>query len=111
VESLRATADEALAAGRHDDAERAQDEADRVVRELARAFGLGGRPRTAGSAAEKARLNVTRALRAAIARLTEALPGDAAAALDRGVRTGLYCAYEPVDGDVRWCVDGSFGRD
>jgi tetratricopeptide (TPR) repeat protein len=125
VESLRAAADEALAAGRDDDAERAQDEADRLVRELARAFGLGGRPRRAGSAAEKARLNVTRALRAAIVRLAEALPGDTgqattgdgpaavapAAALDRGVRTGLYCAYAPVDGDVRWCVDGSFGRD
>jgi hypothetical protein len=47
---------------------------------------------------------VTRALRAALARLEEALP-EAGAALDRGVRTGLYCAYEPDEGDdVRWIV-------
>jgi hypothetical protein len=49
-------------------------------------------------------LNVTRALRAAIAKLVEAMP-DAGAVLDRRVRTGIYCAYEPVDGDeVRWIV-------
>jgi hypothetical protein len=40
----------------------------------------------------------------AIARLAEALPGPAAV-LDRRVRTGLYCAYEPADDDeVRWIV-------
>jgi hypothetical protein len=38
-------------------------------------------------------------------------PAAPGAALDRGVRTGLYCAYEPADGDVRWCVDGSFSLD
>ena len=72
-------------------------------RQLAAAFGLGGRDRRAASAAERARLNVTRAVRAAIAKLAEALP-EAGAALDRRVRTGLYCAYEPVDGDLRWIV-------
>ena len=39
----------------------------------------------------------------AIAKLAEALP-EAGAALDRHVRTGLYCAYEPADGDLRWIV-------
>ena len=68
------------------------------------AFGLGGRDRRAASAAERARLNVTRALRAATARLEEALPG-AGGALDRRLRTGLYCAYEPAGDDtVRWIV-------
>ncbi|HZB41768.1 MAG TPA: hypothetical protein VE487_12430 [Ilumatobacter sp.] len=103
IENLRLQADEALEAGMLERAEAIQDELDQLVAQLAAAFGLGGRDRRAASAAERARLNVTRAVRAAIARLAEALP-DAGAALDRHVRTGLYCSYTPVDGDVRWIV-------
>ena len=45
---------------------------------------------------------MTRALRAAIARVRDGLP-DAGAVLDRQVRTGLYSAYEPAaDDPVRW---------
>ena len=108
IEQLRAVCDEALAAGRDDEAEAAQAELDQLVSRLAQAFGLGGRERRAASAAERARLNVTRALRAATARLSEALPGEAGAALDRRVRTGLYCAYDdtgdPERDRVRWVV-------
>jgi hypothetical protein len=65
---------------------------------------MGGEPRRASSAAEKARLNVTRALRAAVARIAEALP-DAGGVLDRRLRTGLFCAYEPhQDDEVLWNV-------
>ena len=104
IEELRVEADEALAAGLLDTAEARQAELDHLVAQLARAFGLGGRDRRAASAAERARLNVTRALRAAITRLADALP-QAGAALDRRVRTGVYCAYEPAEGDeVRWIV-------
>lgn len=103
IEALRTAAEDALEEGRLDDAEALQTELDALVAQLAQAFGLGGRSRVAGSAAERARLNVTRALRAALANLREALP-EAGAALDRGVRTGMYCAYEPVEGDVRWIV-------
>jgi tetratricopeptide (TPR) repeat protein len=103
VESLRSEIEELLEAGALEQAEARQDELDQLVRELARAFGMGGRARTVGSAAERARLNVTRALRAATARLAEALPG-AGEALDRRLRTGIYCAYEPNDDDIRWIV-------
>jgi tetratricopeptide (TPR) repeat protein len=103
IEEMRAEVDDLLERGALDQAEARQAELDELVRELARAFGLGGRSRTAGSAAERARLNVTRALRAATARLAEALPG-AGEAIDRRLRTGIYCAYEPLDGDVRWIV-------
>jgi hypothetical protein len=102
IEQLRAAADDAIERGNLDDAEQSQAEIDRLAAELARAFGLGGRDRTAAAAAERARLNVTRAIRSAIAKVAEGLP-DAGAALDRQVRTGLYCAYEPRD-DVRWVV-------
>jgi hypothetical protein len=45
---------------------------------------------------------VTRAVRTAIARLADGLPD--AAALDRGMRTGMYCCYTPIDGDPQWIV-------
>lgn len=103
IEALRTDIDDALDDGRLEDAEALQAELDQLVAQLAQAFGLGGRSRVAASAAERARLNVTRALRAALAKLVDALPGPGAA-LDRHVRTGLYCVYEPVDGEVRWIV-------
>jgi hypothetical protein len=103
IESLRSEADDAIAAGMLERAVAIQEELDQLVAQLAAAFGLGGRDRRAASASERARLNVTRAVRAAIAKLTEALP-EAGAALDRHVRTGLYCSYEPVEGDLRWIV-------
>jgi hypothetical protein len=104
IEALRAQADDALELGRHEAAEAVQNEIDQLVTELSRAFGLGGRERLMGSVAERARLNVTRALRAAIAKVAEALP-EPGAALDRRVRTGLYCAYVPHESDpFQWVV-------
>jgi hypothetical protein len=103
IEALREAADEAVEEGRLEEAEAHQDEIDQLVRQLAAAFGLGGRDRPAAAAAERARLNVTRALRTATAAVAEALPG-AGDALDRGVRTGHYCCYQPVDGDIAWIV-------
>jgi len=79
------------------DAERAaQAETERefLVRELARAVGLGGRDRRAGVASERARAGVTRAIRQAIARLAKHHSG-LAEHLQRTVRTGTYCAYMP----------------
>jgi tetratricopeptide (TPR) repeat protein len=104
IEALRTEAADAFESGQLETAEALQDELDQLVRQLAQAFGLGGRSRSAASAAERARLNVTRALRAATARLGEALPA-AGDVLDRRIRTGLFCAYEPAaDDGVRWVV-------
>ena len=104
IEDLRTGVEDALDAEDDDRAARLQTELDDLVAELARSFGLGGRDRRASSTAEKARLNVTRALRAALAKLIEALP-EPGAALDRRIRTGTFCAYEPqVDDIVRWDV-------
>jgi hypothetical protein len=104
IEELRTEADDELSAGRLESAEAKQAELDLLVQQLAQAFGLGGRARRAASAAERARLNVTRAIRSAVAKLVEALP-SAGPALDRHIRTGLYCCYEPADDDeVRWIV-------
>ncbi|HTJ76151.1 MAG TPA: hypothetical protein VL337_12400, partial [Acidimicrobiales bacterium] len=85
-----------------DGAVRLEAEIDALVAELARAMGIGGRDRRLSAGAEKARLNVTRALRAAIARIEQADP-DAGRILDRCVRTGTFCSYHPEgDGAVSW---------
>jgi hypothetical protein len=80
-----------------------QGEIDALVAELKRAVGLGGRDRRAASAAERARLNVTRAIRAAVGRIREALPA-AGSDLGRSVRTGLYCSYMPQPEGIAWSV-------
>ncbi len=85
---------EAEAMGDDERASLARTDRDFLVAELARAYGLGGRARVAGSSAERARVTVTRAIRYALARLGEHHPG-LADHLDRAVRTGTYCAYEP----------------
>jgi tetratricopeptide (TPR) repeat protein len=104
IERLRGEIEEAIEVGAEERAATLQGELDQLVAQLAQAFGLGGRSRRASAAAERARLNVTRAVRAAIARITEDLP-EAGGVLDRRVRTGLYCAYEPDPADpVRWVV-------
>jgi AAA ATPase-like protein len=77
-------------------ASRLRAEKDFLVRELAVATGLGGRPRQLGSESERARLNVTRAIRTAIARIRDHAP-DAAAHLDQAVRTGSRCCYAPPE--------------
>ncbi len=83
-----------------EDAEReAQADAERdfLVRELARAVGLGGRDRRAASASERARSGVTRAVRHGIARIGEHHP-ELGEHLNGAVRTGTYCAYVPDPG-------------
>ena len=75
-------------------AERARDEREFLVRELARAVGLGGRGRKAASHAERARLNATRAIRAAMTNLAREHP-SLGRHLTATIRTGRYCSYTP----------------
>jgi hypothetical protein len=86
--------EEAQAMGNDDRAAQAEAERDFLVRELARAVGLGGRDRRVGSASERARASVTRAVRQAMARIHEYHP-ELGKHLDRAIRTGTYCAYLP----------------
>jgi predicted ATPase len=70
-------------------------ERDALIAELKRATGLGGRPRRSGSPAEKARLNVTRTIRHAIADLSTSVP-ELAEHLDESIVTGVSCCYQPL---------------
>ena len=57
-----------------------------------------------GPAAERARLNVTRAIRAAVRRIAEHEP-ELGHLLQRSIRTGSFCVYEPDPGaPLEWEV-------
>jgi pimeloyl-ACP methyl ester carboxylesterase len=76
-----------------------------IAEELAAASGLGGRDRRTGTPGERARLNVTRAIRSAIARVAE---HDEALGehLSACVHTGRLCVYRPDrQTPVAWTVN------
>jgi tetratricopeptide (TPR) repeat protein len=94
--------DQAQAMGDTERAAQADAERDFLVRELARAVGLGGRDRRSASASERARVAVTRAIRQAMARIAEHHP-ELGEHLERAIRTGTYCGYVPdPPGAARW---------
>ena len=78
-------------------AERAQAERDALIDELRRATGLAGRTRGVPANAERARVNVTRTIRAAIDRISQEAP-IAGAHLQSSIRTGIACRYQPAPG-------------
>lgn len=81
-------------------ADRARRELDMLIQQLSSAVGLGGRARRVGSAAERARIVVQRRVREAIKKIAEHEP-DLGRHLDWTVRTGTYCAYEPLGRNLR----------
>lgn len=94
----------------HDDvrAALAREELHAFADQLAEGLGLGGRYRRAGSASERARLAVTKAIRAAVRKIESADP-VLGRHLHAAVRTGTYCQYLPDPTlDVVW-TDGTPG--
>jgi hypothetical protein len=75
-------------------AARARQEMQFLTDELAAAVGLGRRDRKTGSAAERARVNITRAIRAALSRIRAHGPA-LADHLDATIHTGTFCSYAP----------------
>jgi len=71
-----------------------------VARELGAALGRGGRPRTLATDVERARISVTRAVRAAIDRIGR-VDAAAGAHLAVAVRTGALCSYHPERTELR----------
>jgi tetratricopeptide (TPR) repeat protein len=102
LEDLRERGDQPGAA-------RVEEEIDFIAREIARAVGLGGRDRRAGSAAERARLNVTRAIKSALQKISEHNP-ELGELLDRSIKTGSFSCYLANPRDrITWqfSVEGS----
>src|SRR5713226_10190512 len=102
VLELREELEDLRERGDHEGAAKAESEIDFLVQEIARAVGLGGRDRRAGSAAERARLSVTRAIKAAVQKISEHHT-SLGEVLGRSVRTGLFCCYVPDPGvPITW---------
>jgi hypothetical protein len=95
IEELRVELEEAEAFHDPARATKARPELELLVAELARAVGPGDR--RAASHAERARLNATRAIRAAHGQPGSCQPA-AGPASGPAVRTGRYCAYTPDPG-------------
>jgi tetratricopeptide (TPR) repeat protein len=74
---------------------RARTEMEFLSSELSRAVGLGGRSRRAGSAAERARIAVTRRIKDLTKRAGELDP-ELGRYLENTVKTGTYCVYRPM---------------
>jgi hypothetical protein len=102
---LRDAIEEAQAANDLGAAEKAREELEQLEQELRRAIGLGGRARRAGANYERARISVTKAIKAALKKVAEQ---DAAlgAHLERSIKTGQVCSYSPDPAaGLRWEVD------
>jgi tetratricopeptide (TPR) repeat protein len=107
VEDLQEEIEEAESFNDPERAARAREEMDFIARELAAAVGLGGRDRRAASNAERARVNVTRALKKAVARI-EHEDARLGRELATTVHTGTFCRYEPDPRrPVAWTVHGA----
>ena len=91
-------------AGDADRGRRLEAERQALLAELRRATGLAGRSRDISPEAERARVNVTRTLRATLTRITEMAPA-AGAHLQASIRTGRACRYQPeAGGPAGWDV-------
>jgi AAA ATPase domain len=105
IEALEAEIEEAEAFNDFERAARDREELDALLRELSAATGLGGRDRRPGADAEKARVNVTRAIRSVVDRIRER-DCNLGEELDNSVQTGAFCAYRPsVRQPRRWRVE------
>jgi hypothetical protein len=69
-------------------------EVDAISDELRRSVGLGGRDRQMLSPAERARVSVTKAIKASIRAVEQECPAMGAH-LEAAIRTGRFCSYAP----------------
>jgi tetratricopeptide (TPR) repeat protein len=104
LEDLDDALEEARLHGDFARAARAEQERELILRELSRAAGLGGRDRRAASAAERARVNVTRAIKATLRKIERHSP-PLGRHLASTVRTGAFCVYTPdTRVPIRWDI-------
>jgi len=72
----------------------AQNEVQAIADYLASAIGLGGRDRKTSSDAERARSAVTKCIKKAIQKISDAIPSLGYHLVAR-IKTGYYCSYNP----------------
>ncbi|HEX3622030.1 MAG TPA: ATP-binding protein [Acidimicrobiales bacterium] len=102
LDDLAGELDAADRAGDAARAEAAESQRAALLLQLRQATGLGGRDRAVEPEAERARVNVTRTIRATLDRIA-ALAPRAGSHLQASIRTGRACRYEPAPGGPsRW---------
>jgi len=94
ITELREEIEEADAFNDPARSERAQEELEALVGQISGAVGLGGRDRKAASAAERARLSVTKTIKDALRKISDNDP-TLGSHLVSTIRTGTYCSYTP----------------
>jgi len=94
LSDLREELEDARELGQAERGDEIQSEIHSIASEIRRGLGLGGRHRRAGSATERARLNVGRAISSSKAKIAELHPG-LGDYLRRCVSTGTFCVYSP----------------
>ncbi|MGI8709189.1 MAG: transcriptional regulator, partial [Actinomycetota bacterium] len=94
LEELREELAEAERWGDAARAGRARDEIDFLAAELKRTTGLGGRGRAFTSESERARVSVTRVIKAALLRIGDNSP-ELKHHFGATLKTGTYCSYAP----------------
>jgi hypothetical protein len=106
IEELREELEEAESFNDPERVAAAREEMELLAQELSSAIGLGGRDRRTASNAERARVAVTKAVRATVKRIGE-MNAELGQELDRTIRTGTFCSYEPdLRRPVSWKVEG-----
>jgi len=103
--SLNEEMDEARASNDEGRQTRIAAEIEALRDALDSALGLGGRARRFHSESERARVNVTRAIRSSMTRIAASDP-HLGAHLGRTIRTGTFCCYDPDPGALpRWTFE------
>lgn len=92
VDHLREELEEAEAFNDPERAARSREEMDAILEQLAGAVGLRGRDRKLGSSAERARVNVTKRIRATIDKIAEGSP-RLGRHLKAAIKTGTFLSY------------------
>jgi non-specific serine/threonine protein kinase len=94
LEQMRAEVEEATALNDLGRAERAREEMEVLMQQLAGAIGLGNRDRKIPSNAERSRVAVTKAVTLALRTIGEANP-SLRRYLAGTIKTGQFCSYTP----------------
>jgi class 3 adenylate cyclase len=97
LSQLREELEEAKSRADFESATKAEDEIEALGHELSRAISRGGRDRQAVSDVERARLNTTRAIKAAIEKIAKNEP-SLGKFFSAHIRTGTFCCYDTKHG-------------
>ncbi|MGE0825409.1 MAG: AAA family ATPase [Candidatus Binatia bacterium] len=95
LEELREELEEARRFNDLARADQAQHEINCLTQQLASAVGLGGRNRRAASHLERARINVAKGIKAALAKIAQHSP-TLELYLATTIKTGLFCSFTPT---------------